>query len=94
MDPSFLKILEQAPWVGLAIYLWKLGAEERREWRAWFEKQQQEITKVIEANTSALSRSTEVLGEANAARFSCPAADPDRFQKRKGNGLLHEEPER
>lgn len=90
MDPSFSKILEQAPWVAIVLYLWQKTTEERREWRMWFEAQQNEIMKVIEANTAALTKSTEALGEANAARLACPAAEASRFQR--GERSDHHDP--
>lgn len=91
MDPALLEIFKQAPWAAMILYLWQKTAEERREWRAWFESQQKEIAKVIEANTQALIVNSGTLGEANAARFSCPATGRldergEPFRRRKANG--------
>ena len=96
MEPALLKILEQSPWLGLTLYLWRLAAEERREWRTWFEQQQKEITKVIEANTMILARTAEALGEVAATRLTCPAAgaydEPgEPYRRRRANGHSEEE---
>lgn len=82
MGDDLMKLLPQLPVVMVLLYVWQetrkdraaldaSAKDERKEWREWWEAQQQDVKEVLKVVATALDRNTAAYAEVSRVIRHC-----------------------